>query len=127
MDEVLFEIADLAIDDGDGVGVSCEADVGGLEEAHDVGGRHGVLEPFAFEDVFAAAVVGDGGVVFGELACVPVGDDGFDFCAELGGHAFVGVEVEDPLVLEVDVFHGPVLVVSSPVVGSLEPSCAGGF
>ena len=65
MDEVFFEVADLAIDGGDGVGVSGEADVWWLEESHDVGGWHGVFEPLAFEDVFSATVVGDGVGVFG--------------------------------------------------------------
>jgi len=127
VDEVFFEVSGLAIDCWDWVGVSGEADVWGLEESHDVSGGHGVFEPFASEDIFAATVVGDGGVVFGGFSGVPVGDDGFDFCSEFWGHAFVGVEVEDPLVFEVDVFHGPVLVVSSAVVGAGEPSCAGGL
>ena len=46
---------------------------------------------------------------------------------KLGSHPFVGIEVENPVVLEVDIFHRPVLVGRPVIEFSWDDSGTEGF
>jgi hypothetical protein len=128
VEEHLLEVPDLSRDLGHRVRESLEADQRRLEEPHDVPRGHRVLEPPVTEEVLAPAVVRDGVLPLGgHLAPVPRVRDLLDLGTELGRHALIGVEVEDPPVLELDVLHRPVLVRTPPVVRTLEPPAPGFF
>jgi hypothetical protein len=109
--EIAGDAADGAVGDGDGVDEALVAQVGGKKEAQVEGRGLDVFEPGAVEEV--AALYAEGHVLAGVVGGV------LEAAFEFGGDALVGVEVEDPGVLEGEIGDGPVLMGGPVVEGAL--------